>query len=468
MIQKKLFKELENKNIFDNANEYGKQYLKNVFSRKVFPDEKTIEKLTVFDEIFPEGFTSSKEILDLLNCYGSPATVAQFGSRYFGFVNGSMIPAGLASRLLADFWDQNAAMQITSPIISKLEEVVQSWLVHLFNLPENAVAGFVSGTSMATFSGLAAARFRILERKGWNVNKKGLFRAPQVRLVLGKQAHSTVLKAISLLGFGTDCIEWVNTDTQGRIIPEELPELDENTILILQAGNVNTGSFDNFEYICQKAENSNAWIHIDGAFGLWAAASEKLSYLVKGMELADSWSVDGHKTLNTPYDNGIILCRDEEALISALHMSGSYIISGKKRDGMKYTPEMSRRSRVVELWATLKSLGRTGVDEMVFTMHMLAKQFAEGLQKEGFTILNEICFNQVLIRYKDSKQTEKLLKKVQELNVLWCGSSEWEGEKAIRISICSWTTTPDDIKMSLESFVKAKRLVDIELQIPPG
>ncbi|RKX74066.1 MAG: aspartate aminotransferase family protein [Spirochaetes bacterium] len=459
MIQEKLFRDLENDDTFDRANVYGRQYLKDVFSRAIFPEKNAIKNLSVFEEELTEKFTSSEEILELLNNYGSPATVAQFGGRYFGFVNGSMIPAGLAARLLADFWDQNAAMQVTSPIISKLEEVVQSWLVDLFNLPENTVAGFVSGTSMATFSGLAAARFRILGSKGWDVNKKGLFQAPQVRIVLSRQAHSTVLKAIGLLGFGTDCIEWVNADSQGRIIPEDLPELDENTILILQAGNVNTGSFDELESICRQAKESNTWVHIDGAFGLWAAASDKLKYLVKGMELADSWSVDGHKTLNTPYDNGIILCRDEEALVSALQMSGSYIIAGKDRDGMNYTPEMSRRSRVVELWATCKSLGNNGINDMVFNMHMLAKQFAEGLKKEGFTILNEICFNQVLIRCKDNNHTDKLLQKVQELNVLWCGSSEWNGEKAIRISICSWASTPDDIKMSLDSFVRAKKLI---------
>jgi len=404
----------------------------------------------------PEGFTPAGEVLNLLHNYGSPGTVAQFGGRYFGFVNGSMVPAGLASRILADFWDQNAAMEVTSPVTSKLETVVQNWLIDLFHLPEKTVAGFVSGTSMATFSGLAAARYRILLNRGWDVNRKGLFGAPPVRIVLGKQAHSTVLKAIGLLGFGKDNIEWVETDSQGRIITENVPDLDENTILVLQAGNVNTGSFDHFESLCCKAEKAGSWVHIDGAFGLWARASKKLSRLCSGMEKADSWSVDGHKTLNTPYDNGIILCRDEEALVSALHMNAAYIITGEGRDGMLYTPEMSRRSRIIELWAVMKSLGRKGIDEMILNMHKRAVQFAEGLKQADFLVLNEVCFNQVLVQFKDSSRTGELLKEVQKLNVCWCGGSKWAEKEVIRISVCSWSTTERDIEISLQSFIDAK------------
>ncbi len=459
MIQDKIFEDLNSEKIFDKANEYGKQYLKNALKRKVFPDNKSIENLSVFEEELSDGFTTSENILDMLNRYGSPATVAQYGGRYFGFVNGSMIPAGLVSRLLADFWDQNSALQVMSPITSKLETVVREWLIDIFDLTDTTAAGFVSGTSMATFSGLAAARYRILKRKGWDINNQGLYGAEPIRIVLGKQAHSTVLKAVSLLGFGKDNIEWVDTDSQGRIIPEKIPDLDGNTIVVLQAGNVNTGSFDNFNNICKQARDANSWVHIDGAFGLWADTVNELKHLTSGMEEADSWSVDGHKTLNTPYDNGIILCRDEEALVSALHMSGSYIITGKERDGMFYTPEMSRRSRVIELWATLKSLGRKGLGEMIFHMHQLALQFAEGLQEEGFQILNEVCFNQILVHYKDNAHTKKLLKKVQELNVCWCGGSVWDGMDVIRISVCSWTTTENDIKLSLDSFVKARSLI---------
>ena len=254
----------------------------------------------------------------------------------------------------------------------------------------------------------------------------------------------------------------MDTDDQGRIIPELIPELDENTILILQAGNVNSGAFDAFEEICIKANNANAWIHIDGAFGLWAGAVEQLQYLTKGMEKANSWSVDGHKTLNTPYDCGIILCEDEEALISALHMTGSYIVLGEERDGMFYTPEMSRRARIIELWATMKYLGKDGINEMVHGLHKRAQQFAEELEKHNFEIVNDVVFNQALVRCDTDKLTKNTLKKIQEMRVCWCGGSQWKGKNVIRISVCSWATNPEDISLSVESFIKARSLAKME------
>lgn len=460
MIQDSLFKEIKNKKIFNLAIEYGIEYLKKVFNRNVYPEEDALEKLSIFDEELPIDFTPSQEILNQLNNYGSPASVAQVGGRYFGFVNGSIVPAGLASRLMTDFWDQNTAMQVISPISSKLETVVQKWLRQILDLPDKTVAGFVSGTSMATFCGLAAARYRLLKRKNWDINDKGLFGAPKIRIVAGKQSHSTVIKTIGLLGFGKDNIEWVDSDDQGRIIVEKLPVLDDNTIVVLQAGNVNTGSFDNFSILCDKANSANAWVHIDGAFGLWAGAVEELKHLTKGMNKANSWSVDGHKTLNTPYDNGIILCQDEEALVSALHMSGSYIVLGEDRDGMFYTPEMSRRARIIELWATLKSLGRTGINEMIYGLHQRAKQFAKELEAERFEVINDVCFNQVLIHYNNNETTLKILKQIQELRVCWCGGSKWNEKDVIRISVCSWATTEKDINVSVRSFVKAREIIE--------
>jgi glutamate/tyrosine decarboxylase-like PLP-dependent enzyme len=458
-IQTRMFEEMKDETIFEISKRYGLNYLSEVFTRNVYPEDKALSNLKIFEEDLPEGFTSSKDILDQLNHYGSPATVAQVGGRYFGFVNGSIVPAGLASRLLADFWDQNTAMQVISPVSAKLERVVEKWLRQLFGLPERTVAGFVSGTSMATFAGLAAARFRILKRQDWDVNEKGLFKAPQIRIVVGRHAHSTVLKAVGLLGFGKENIEWVESDDQGRMIPEKVPLLDDRTILVLQAGNVNTGSYDYFEVICDKAKSANAWVHIDGAFGLWVAAVEELKHLTKGMAKANSWSVDGHKTLNTPYDSGMVLCEDEEALISALHMSGSYIVLGDDRDGMFYTPEMSRRSRIIELWATMKSLGKSGISEMVYGMHERAKQFADQLSEEEFEILNEVKFNQVLVYYKNNEMTKEILRKIQELRVCWCGGSKWAGRDVIRISVCSWATTPEDVNLAVKSFVKAREIV---------
>ena len=454
-IREKMFREMADKSIFHQAKEYAFAYADNSLERNVYPTTKAIEGLKIFDEDLPLKSNHPAGILEQLHNYGSPATVSQIGGRYFGLVNGSIVPAALAAKWISDFWDQNTPLYVASPIVSKLESVVEKWLRQLFQMPENTVAGYVSGSSMAILCGLAAARFRILERLNWDVNSKGLFDAPKIRIVAGRQAHGSVVKAISILGFGKDSIEWVDVDDQGRMIPEKVPALDETTILILQAGNVNTGSFDCFDKICDKASNANAWIHIDGAFGLWAACSEDLRHLTKGIEKANSWSVDGHKTLNTPYDCGIILCNDSEALISALQSTGSYIVYSDQRDGMLYTPEMSRRARIVELWVTIKYLGLEGIDDLVTGLHERAVQFARELKESGFRVLNDVVFNQVLVACENDDVTTKTLELIQSSGECWCGGAQYDNRKVIRISVCSWATTPTDISRSVKAFVKA-------------
>ena len=452
-IQDLMLSELRSERVFEKAHIHALEYLSKALGRNVYPSPEALKDLSKFEEEMPVKSGNANEVIDLLNQYGSPATVTHIGGRYFGFVNGSVIPASLAAKNLSIYWDQNTAMQVLSPISSKLETVVEKWLIELFGLPEETVAGFVSGTSMANFCGLASARFRILKNQEWDVTEKGLFDAPKIRVVTGRQAHSTVLKAISLNGLGKSNIEWVDVDEQGRVIPEMIPELDNRTILILQAGNVNSGSFDNFKKICEKARSKGAWIHIDGAFGLWAKATSNLSHLAEGIEFADSWAVDGHKTLNTPYDSGIILCRDKDALASALHMSGGYIVIGDDRDGMYYTPEMSRRARVVELWAALKYLGKDGIDQMIEGFHERALQFSAGLKKiNGFEVLNEVVFNQVIVSCETDEITDQTISNIQEQRECWVGGSIWNGKKVIRISVCSWTTTEADIERSLKSF----------------
>lgn len=461
-LQDNMFHEIREKTIFKKAQKHSFEYLDQIFERNVYPTEEAIKKLSEFDIDLPMTSTNAEEVLQQLHTFGSATTVASLGGRYFGFVCGSALPVGLAAKNIATYWDQSPSMNVLSPIGNKLEAVVEKWLVQLFDLPKDSVAGFVSGTSMATLCGLAAARYRILNRNGWDINSQGLRNAPAIRIVTGKQAHSTVLKAIGILGLGQDSIEWVDVDEQGRIVPEMIPELDENTILVLQAGNVNSGSFDNFEQICAKAQETNTWVHIDGAFGLWAGVVAKLEHLTKGFEKASSWAVDGHKTLNTPYDCGIVLCNDKEALTAALHMSGSYIIESEERDGMFYSPEMSRRARVIELWAILKYLGKEGIDSMVLTMHERAKQFANEISKlQGFYVVNDVVFNQVIVRCDTDETTEKVLKNIQQLRECWLGGSVWFGKKVMRVSICSWATTEADIVRSVKSFAKA---LDMEIQ----
>ena len=456
-IQQAMFEDIETKEVFERVREYGYNYLDNIMDRNVYPTEDALRNLSIFEEDFPVDPTAATQVIHQLNKYGAPATVAQSGGRYFGFVCGGAVPAGVAAKQLATIWDQNTAMAVLSPISAKLETIVEGWLKDLFHLPSNTVAGFVSGTSVANFLGLAAARWRILARYNWDINAKGLAGAPTIRIVAGKQAHAAVHKAIALLGLGTDNIEWAETDGEGRIIPEKLPVLDDRTILILQAGNVNSGSFDPFEELCEKANAANAWVHIDGAFGLWAAASDVLQHLTRGIEKASSWAVDGHKTLNTPYDCGIILCNDKEALTAALHASGSYLVVNKEtRDGMFYTPEMSRRSRIIELWATMKYLGRSGISQMVHTLHERAVQFAVMLSMtKEFTVLNDVVFNQVLVCCETDELTAKTLARIQELRECWVGGSVWKGRKVIRISVCSWATTEEDIVRSAQSFAQA-------------
>lgn len=442
--------------LFRQAQEHAFDYARGLDRREVFPGEAALQALAGFDEPLPGGIGDASALLRQLHRIGSPASVAQIGGRYFGFVNGGVLPVALAARWLSDFWDQNTALQVMSPIAAKLESICEGWLRELLGLPERTVAGLVSGSSLAILCGLAAGRWRLLHNAGWDVNKCGLSGAPAIRVVAGRQAHATVLKAIALLGLGTDNIEWLAVDDQGRVRADALPELDERTLLVLQAGNVASGAFDPFAEIGARAREAGSWVHIDGAFGLWAAGCRSLRHLCDGIELGNSWSVDGHKTLNTPYDSGVVLCDDGEALVAALQASGSYIAYGEQRDGMLYTPEMSRRARAVELWAALKFLGRDGVDELVLGLHRRAVQAAGELRAAGFEILNDVVFNQLLIACESDELTQRTMQLVQQSGECWAGGTQWLGRAAIRLSVCSWATTSVDVSRSVRAFVAAR------------
>ena len=448
----------DQKLLFQKAQEYAFSYMETVVNRPVFPSDEVLENLNIFYEPLPESPSSGAEILEMLHKYGSPATVAQTGGRYFGFVNGGTIPEAQASQWLTAAWDQNAALYLMSPIASFHQTICQRWLIELFELPQQCVAGLLSGSSAATLCGLAAARYSILKKQGWDVNADGLSGAPRIRVVLGEQAHSSVIKALSILGFGRNQLELAAADEQGRMRIESLPQLDDRTMLIAQAGNVNTGAFDDLDSIADFANEAGAWLHVDGAFGLWCAASQSRKYLTKGIEKADSWSVDGHKTLNAPYDCGIILCRHPQSLAMAMQASGSYIHYSNNRDGMSYVPEMSRRARSVELWATLKALGKTGIEELVDSLHRYAGQFGDELRTKGFKILNEVVFNQVLVACDTDEETSATLKNIQKSGLCWCGGASWQGQQVIRISVCSWRTSQADIEDSVAVFIEARAL----------
>ncbi|MEN8769939.1 MAG: aminotransferase class V-fold PLP-dependent enzyme [Glaciecola sp.] len=372
------------------AKDFAFEYLNHLDTANVIPDTNALESLNVLDEALPIQGNQATDTITKLASIGNKTTVNYNTGRYFGFVNGGVYPVGIAARWLADTWDQNAALNIMSPIGAKLEEVCENWVTELLGLPIQSKMGLVTGTSVATLCGLAAARYRLYQRLQWNVQVNGLIGAPRLRIIMGKQTHGTVTKMVSLLGFGSAAIEWVECDAQGRMLVDKIPPLDKQCIVILQAGNVCTGAFDDFKTICNTANAVGAWVHIDGAFGLWAAASQQFRALTHGMELADSWSVDGHKTQNTPYDCGLILCQDSEALVHAMQQTGSYIdlAQDSQRDGMLYTPDMSRRARGIDLWAVLHHLGQKGVANLVETLHQHAVYLAGELKDSPITVLN--------------------------------------------------------------------------------
>lgn len=456
VIQQKMLEELESKSLLEQASEAAFEYIDHAKDKPAYPTPEEIGNLAEFDQPLPEFPSSGEQIIEQLSRVGSPATV-KYSGRYFGFVTGGALPVSLAAKWLADIWDQNAALYVMSPIAAKLEEICENWLKQLFSLPQSTVAGLVGGTSVASLCGLAAARYRQLQNLGWDLSENGLMGAPKIRIIMGTQTHGTVAKMLTLLGFGRNSIEWVESDQQGRMQLDKIPPLDSSCIVILQAGNVCSGAFDNFEVICPLASEAGAWVHVDGAFGLWAAASSQFNHLTKGVELAQSWSVDGHKTLNTPYDCGIILCRDQQALTEALHQQGSYIQKSDDRDSMNFTPDMSRRARGIELWASMKYLGRTGISQLVEQLHSHAIYFAEQLKEANFHILNEVVFNQVIVACDSEQQTEQTLKALQTSLKCWCGGAKWQGKSIIRLSICSWETTKLDIDIAVAAFIEARK-----------
>jgi glutamate/tyrosine decarboxylase-like PLP-dependent enzyme len=393
-------------------------------------------------------------VLALLDEIGSPATVATAGPRYFGYVIGGSLPAALAANWLASTWDQDAGSDTTSPTAAYLEAVALEWLLDLLKLPPGCGAGFVTGATMANFSALAAARHVVLERAGWDVEADGLFGAPQVTAIVGDEVHSSVLKVLGLLGFGRERVVRVPVDEQGRMQVDELPPIAGPTIICTQVGNVNTGACDPVAEICERARPAGAWVHVDGAFGLWAAASPAFEHLVAGVEQADSWATDAHKWLNVPYDSGIAFVREPEPLRLAMAATAAYLPTSTTRQPDAFTPELSRRARGVDIWAALCSLGRSGVADLIERCCLHARQFAEGLREGGYEVLNDVVLNQVLVSFGDDDTTRKVMAGIQSDGTCWCGGTVWQGRVAMRISVSNWSTTEADVARSLEAMLR--------------
>lgn len=442
--------------LLDQARQFAGEYIDRLEQRPVFPTDASLQAMNKLDEPLPETSSNPAFVLEQLYEIGSQAAVTQTAGRYFGFVNGGLLPVGLAAKWLGDVWDQNTAHYVMSPINSQLEEICERWIASLLRLPAQTAVGFVSGTTIANFAGLCAGRNELLQRRGWDVARKGLYGAPRIRVIVGADAHAAVYKSISMLGLGSENVELVAADDQGRMRPDQMPKLDEGVLIVAQAGNVNSGAIDPVGQICERAKSVGAWVHVDGAFGLWARVVPALGDACEGIENADSWSVDAHKTLNVPYDSGMILCRHREALMNAFKASASYFQWSEHRDSMNFRPSMSGRARAIELWAVLKTLGREGVQCLVEQLCENAREFARRLSDQEFQIHNDVVFNQVLVSCGEDTLTNATLQNIQKSGECWCGGSTWHGKAVIRISVCDWATTTKEIERSVRAFVKAR------------
>lgn len=431
------------------------RYLRELPERRVAPDADALAALERFDEPLPDGPDDPGRVIALLDEVGSPATVASAGPRFFGFVIGGSLPVALAANWLAATWDQNVHSLTTSPVAVTLEHIARRWLVELFGLPSTTVAGFVTGATMANLTALAAARHAVLAQVGWDVEAQGLAGAPSISVITGDEVHPSVIKGLGLLGLGRERVHRVPVDAQGRMRVDALPAMSGPTIVCTQAGNVNTGAFDPIEELAARAHEAGAWVHVDGAFGLWAAVAPARAHLVRGIAAADSWATDAHKWLNVPYDSGLAFVRDPEPLRAAMGVTAAYLPDSMMREPAAHTPELSRRARGVEVWAVLRALGRSGLADLVERDCRHAARFAEGLREAGFEILNDVLLNQVLVSFGDEATTRRVIAAIQADGTCWSGVTVWRGRTAMRISVSGWSTTDDDVERSLAAMLRA-------------
>jgi len=449
----------EHDQLLVEAAQRARRYIQELADRPVAPAPESVADLTALDTALPQHSVDPQTVLAQLDEIGSPATMASAGPRYFGFVTGGTHPSGLAAAWLASAWDQNAALSAMSPVAATLDGVAVRWIADLLGLPAGCGGGFVTGATMANTTALACARDRVLAEAGWDVYAQGLVGAPPIKVYVGAEAHTTIAKALGLVGLGRDRAEVLPVDDQGRIRATDLPSLEARpTIVCLQAGNVNTGASDPFVPLIEWARTTSqpCWVHIDGAFGLWAAAAPERRHLVAGSEGADSWATDAHKWLNVGYDSGVVLVRDPAHLQASMGATASYLpnVAGQ-RQPMQYTPQSSQRARGVEAWAVLATLGREGVAQLVEGCCQLATRMAGRLTEAGIEVVNDVELNQVLVRL--GADPEAAVDRLQTGGVCWAGTSERDGELVLRVSVSNWSTTSEDIDVAAESIVAAIR-----------
>ena len=439
-------------------------YAAGIDERNAAPSAEAIAGLAEFDEPFPAEPTDPADAIELLERVGGPATMGSTGPNYFGFVNGATFPVALGAAFIADVWDQNAALPVMSPVAAKLHDVSARWLTDALRLPEGTDVAYVTGATVANATCLAAARDAQLAARGWDGPTRGLFGAPPLQVVVGAQVHSTIRKSLSLVGLGSERVTVVPADDQGRMRADQLPDLDPTDgpiIVCAQAGEVNTGAFDPFDAIADWAAARDAWMHVDGAFGLWALADPSRGHLVNGLPRADSWATDGHKWLNVTYDCGIAFVRRQGALRRTFASMAGYLPPETGFEAMHHTPQSSQRARQVEVWAVLRFLGRSGLAALVQRASDAAATMATLLDEElggaGLEILNDVVLNQVLVRFVDGPTTGRLIAAIQRDGRVWCGPTSWRGATAMRISVSSWKTTDDDARRAAGVIVECAR-----------
>jgi len=442
------------KDLLQDAASRATRYLDDVRQRRVSPSPDALREMQRFAVELQDDSIDAAKVLAELDTLGSPATVACTGGRYFGFVTGGALPAPLAANMLAAAWDQNSGLEVQSPLAAHLERVCRDWMIALLGLPAQTEIGFVTGATMANFTGLAAARHSVLRAQGWDVEAQGLFGAPPLTVVVGDEVHVSLMKGLGMLGLGRERVVRVPVDGQGRLIAARLPAIDGPSIVCLQAGNVNTGAFDPIGEVAARLHGTGAWIHVDGAFGLWAAASSQKRALISGIDLADSLATDAHKWLNVPYDSGLVFVRDARALYAAMSANAAYFPEGQTRDPQRFVPEGSRRARAIEVWAALRSLGRRGLAEMIERNCRHAERFANELRKAGYQVLNDVVLNQVLVSFGAPEVTRRVIAAIQQDGTCWCGGTSWQGTLAMRISVSSWATSDADVEQSIAAIVR--------------
>jgi glutamate/tyrosine decarboxylase-like PLP-dependent enzyme len=445
--------------LLDDAAQRASRYLEHVKDRPVAPSPAAVDALQELAAPFPESESEPRAVLELLDRLGSPATVATNAGRFFGFVNGGALPASIAATWLAAAWDQNAALRAMSPAAAAFEDVAIEWARDILGLPAGCGGAIVTGATLANLTGLAAARHALLARAGWDVESDGLFGAPPLSVVVGDEVHVSLVKALGLLGLGRQRVTRVAADSQGRMRADRLAALDDRTIVCIQAGNVNSGAFDPAAEICERARSAGAWVHVDGAFGLWAAASPHYRHLAAPFGKADSWATDGHKWPNVGYDCGLAFVKDARALQSTMGTSAAYLATTTSREPSQFSPEMSRRARGLELWAALRSLGRHGLAALIERTCAHARSFADGLRTRGFDVLNDVVINQVLVSFGTDEATRAVIDQIQRDGICWCGGTEWHNRAAMRISVSSWATTTADVELSLTAIERAAQRV---------